>query len=986
MGDDAVTELFASLDPAWAGPSRPDGWNPYPGLFPFDAAWRPVFFGRDDEVRRLAATVREPAATGMVLVLGPSGCGKSSLVRAGLIPEIAADPEWHVLPPIVAGADPVEAMVAELAADGGRLGLAWTPDEVRAQLAGDGGLADVAARLLGAAAAATPVIAPRQPVDGPGPDSAGSAPASSGRRRLLVVVDQLEEILTPGDPEQLARLARLLASAMAGPVCVVATLRSEFLTPLLVDQNFAPVTAHPVRPLAISPVDGDTLRLVITEPARVAGIGVPEPLLARLVSDTGTGDRLPLLAYTLRLLAHGVPRGGVLLGHHYDPWGVAATLIRQADTASQLAQHVTGFDQDDVVAVLMELVTVADSRPAVPRYVALDELDEWNDGTRAVVQPFIDRGLLRLATVSGRASVGVVHETFLTTWPPLAAAIERAGLTMRFHREVERTAADWQLRHRPRRDLWVRGQLAAATEFLDAEAPRIGPRTPLGLRRRILTTSVDLNPTAHEFLVTSRRRDQWLRQRWWTGAFGGLVALALVAIGLAFGSADQARQLQRVATARQLVAQAERLADTDTATALQLALAAYAIDPTPETRGAVFHLLIDTHLTTTLTVPDSSENLATAMAFSPDGTIVACGLIDGTVRLWDLTGRSRATLLGSPPTGSSNRWAASSVAFSPDGHTLASGGQDGTIRLWNLSDRAHPATLGSPLTKSSPIYSVAFSPDGQTLASGGHDSTVRLWDLTDRTHPTPLGSALTGHTDTVDAVAFSPDGHTLATGSDDRTVRLWDLTDRTHATPLGSALTGHTDAVDAVAFSPDGHTLATGSDDDTVRLWDLTDRTHATPGVQPGRTHPGHRQRRRHGATVGPDRPNPPHPTGLPTHVPRAKPDSTTQPVGVHGVQPGRTPPGQLHHGRHSAALGSDRPGPGHPARIPAHRHRRRQFGGAQPRRTHPGNRRRRHHGATVGPDRPEPPHPAGLATHRPHGHRQFGDVQPGRSHPGQRQ
>ena len=78
-----------------------------------------VFFGRSGEVQRLAGLLRSPAerAEGAVLlVVGPSGCGKSSLVRAGLLHVMAEEPGWWTLPPILPGADPVAALVRELAA------------------------------------------------------------------------------------------------------------------------------------------------------------------------------------------------------------------------------------------------------------------------------------------------------------------------------------------------------------------------------------------------------------------------------------------------------------------------------------------------------------------------------------------------------------------------------------------------------------------------------------------------------------------------------------------------------------------------------------------------------------------------------------------------------------------------------------------------------------------------------------------------------
>src|SRR3712207_3264771 len=109
---EALRRLDAAGGAGWA-----DDRSPFPGLRPFDTDEHRVFFGRGDDVERLAALLRSPAEradASALLVVGPSGCGKSSLMRAGLIPAMAAEPEWWTVPAIVPGADPVAALARAL--------------------------------------------------------------------------------------------------------------------------------------------------------------------------------------------------------------------------------------------------------------------------------------------------------------------------------------------------------------------------------------------------------------------------------------------------------------------------------------------------------------------------------------------------------------------------------------------------------------------------------------------------------------------------------------------------------------------------------------------------------------------------------------------------------------------------------------------------------------------------------------------------------
>ncbi|KYC40906.1 hypothetical protein WA1_25150 [Scytonema hofmannii PCC 7110] len=197
-------------------------------------------------------------------------------------------------------------------------------------------------------------------------------------------------------------------------------------------------------------------------------------------------------------------------------------------------------------------------------------------------------------------------------------------------------------------------------------------------------------------------------------------------------------------------------------------------------------------------------NWTFSVAFSPEGNILASGSYDQTVKLWDLSdGKCLKTLSG-------HTSYVQSVAFSPQGKTLVSSSHDQTIKLWDVSDGKCLKTLSKHTNY---VQAIAFL-DSQTLASGSHDQTVKLWDLSDG----KCLKTLQGHNSWVSSIAFNPESNILASGSHDQTVKLWDLSDG----KCLKTLQGHNSWVSSVAFSPENNILASGSHDQTIKLWDLT--------------------------------------------------------------------------------------------------------------------------------------------------------------------
>ncbi len=149
------------------------------------------------------------------------------------------------------------------------------------------------------------------------------------------------------------------------------------------------------------------------------------------------------------------------------------------------------------------------------------------------------------------------------------------------------------------------------------------------------------------------------------------------------------------------------------------------------------------------------------------------------------------------------------VAWSPDGRLLATGRSRGGVDLWDARSGRAVATFRGHHSR---VRGLAWSPDGTRVATGSDDASLRIWDVPARREL----AVVHGHEGGVSAVAWSGDGTRIVTGCADGGVRVWDAR---RATPvLQRVAVSHGGRVGALALDPTGRRVASGGADGVVRI------------------------------------------------------------------------------------------------------------------------------------------------------------------------
>lgn len=653
---------------------------------------------------------------------------------------------------------------------------------------------------------------------------------SSGSRRG----DELEEIFTQTEsPDQresfVARLWQLASEP--GGLRILLTLRVDFIPrcgELFVDAQglrLDRVAYDERHRIFVSLPEPAQLRAAIVEPARRVGLSLQAGLADRILAEVGREPgALPLLQDALTALWQRRD-GNLLTQDAYDALGGAVGALEHRADAVLASLDAQG-DLAAAQRLLVSLVAVADDTALDTRLrVPLSDLraaveDRDAAGFERVLRELVSAQLLVMDGDAQTATVEVAHEALIRRWPRLRTWLDedRAGLLMR--RRVHQAALQWQGQGGDESLLYRGVQRVQAEEWRKTWNTRVGT-----LERAFLDASEALRQRLEAEEAERWRRDaeavERIKQKSIEVRDALLVAVAGAASDDPTTAAVLLREVQQTGSRLWL----QLALDT-----LQAAIAERVLRGHPSYVHAVAVSPDGSRIATgsadkTLRIWDAAHgeplqvlrghtDIVLALAFSPDGTKLASGSADGTTRIWSTTDGAEPLVLKG-----SGEWI-SSLVFSPDGRRLAVGSADKFIRIWAL-EAAGAVTERVLQGHDHKTRCVAMSPDGTRLASASDNGCVYLWNLIEADAKAPL-RVLRGHESWVTSVAFSADGRRLVTGAGDYTVRIWNLGEPDPIAPL--VLKGHSDAVYSVAFGPDGSQVVSGSGDKTARIWSAEGR------------------------------------------------------------------------------------------------------------------------------------------------------------------
>ena len=395
--------------------------SPYRGLGSFDVSHSAILFGRTKARLELRDLLRDCVERGKpaIMVVGPSGSGKSSVVKAGLLADLKrpdtigrvvvcrhaiirpSDADGNLVQALAAGLVHQEALPELL-----RRGV--DKNRVADWIQRDP--AKLAEEVVGSLKVALDNV-----------DPVGHAEA-----RLVLVIDQMEELFTSSRTDIKPFVEVLIALAKSKHVWLVATLRGDFFHELDSLPKLKALFKQGLYSLDVP--TRDEIAQIIRKPAEVAGLRFEkEPttgasLAAELESEAFDNPHsLPLLEFALdELFKHRDRANNLTFEHYRHMGGLTGAIARTADNVISNLDEVT---RRELLPVLRSLVTVTSPNAEATAVWADRAQLARNPRRNDVIDTLIDARLLVSKGADGKARVRLSHESLIHNWSHLKSIV-----------------------------------------------------------------------------------------------------------------------------------------------------------------------------------------------------------------------------------------------------------------------------------------------------------------------------------------------------------------------------------------------------------------------------------------------------------------------------------------------------------------------------------------------------------------------------------
>ncbi len=730
--------------------------NPYKGLRAFQQSDAADFFGRETLINRLLDRLRNTTDhSNFLAVVGPSGSGKSSVVKAGLLPAIqqgalGSETRWYMTE-MVPGTHPFEELEAALlsvaAADIPNLHVQLEEDER--------GFARVLKRII-----------------------------PNDEARLILLIDQFEEIFTMVDDEATrVKFLNAIMEVVNDPrsrAKIIITIRADFYDKPLLYPRFGELIR--TRTELVLPLSEEELEEAISGPASRVG-AVIEPGLIQTIKDEVSQEpgALPLLQYALTELFERRAGTRLTLDSYRQIGGTSGALARRAEEVYQSFETTT---QEATRQMFLRLVTLGDGTEDTRRRVLQSELLSI-EGEQARMQKAMNTfGRYRLLTFdhdqqSRSATVEVAHEALIRRWERLRGWLDENREALRLQRRLAAAAEEWR-RSKNENSFLTRGlQLQQFEDEINSGTISLNTLESDYLKASIAARDAQIaaerEREAQDALRDKRERDRLRLVS---------IVMTILALGVgvfavyAFTQRNAAQEAKQVAEGA--LGEAQRSAEEaklNASEAQSLALSGGARNAQNE--GNMPLALTLALKSAEVYKPPVAEvmRVLSTMAYAPG------------VR-YRLTNDNGSTI---------------AAHFSADGKQIITATADGHIHIRETASELATQTI---IVTDIRVTEALLSPDGTLVAVSLADGNIRLYDAANAT----LIRTLTGHTGSVNDIDFSPDGARLVSGGDDHILRLWDV----KSGETIRTFTGHIGVVLRVDYSANGALIASSSADETI--------------------------------------------------------------------------------------------------------------------------------------------------------------------------